>query len=97
MTEVRASRNESARRYEAHLDGTLAGFVEYRERGDEITLIHTETLAGFEGRGVGTALARHALEDVRTRRAKAVVTCPFIGAYLAKHPGEHDDVVVDRG
>jgi predicted GNAT family acetyltransferase len=90
---VRVRRNEATHRFEAELDAAPAGFVDYRQRGDEFTLIHTRTLAGFEGRGVGSMLARSALEEVRRRGGKAVVSCPFIRAYLRKHPGEYDDVV----
>ena len=88
-------RNESSHRYEARLDGVIAGFIDFRQRDGEITLIHTETLDGFEGRGVGSALARFALEDIRARGEKAVALCPFIRAYLVKHP-EYADIVTHR-
>jgi predicted GNAT family acetyltransferase len=96
MTEqptVTVSRNESTHRFEARLDGVPAGFVDYKQRGNEVVLIHTETLSGFEGRGVGGALARFALDEIRERGEKAVVLCPFIKTYLARHP-EYNDVVV---
>jgi uncharacterized protein len=88
-------RNESHHRYEATLDGTLAGFVGYRQRDGEVVLIHTETVDGFEGHGVGTALATFALDDVRARGEKAVVLCPFIRSYVSKHP-EYNDIVVHQ-
>jgi predicted GNAT family acetyltransferase len=96
MTEQSAasvSRNESAHRYEATLDGAPAGFIDYKVRDGQVLLIHTETDPAFAGRGVGTALAVGALSDLRARGMKAVVWCPFIKSYLAKHPGEWDDVV----
>lgn len=92
---VTVHRNDSSHRYEADLDGTLAGFLRYREREGEITLIHTETLSEFEGHGVGSALARFALDDVRARGEKAVVLCPFVRSYLAKH-ADYDDIIVHR-
>jgi len=92
---VTVRRNDVNHRYEAQVDGTPAGFLDYRERDGEITLIHTETLAGFEGHGVGSTLARFALDDVRARGDKAVVLCPFVRSYLSKHP-EYDDIVVHR-
>ena len=96
MTEQSAPiviRNESAHRFEATLDGVQAGFIDYRVHDGQIVLMHTETDPAFAGRGVGSALAVNALSDIRARGEKAVVYCPFIKSYLAKHPGEWDDVV----
>src|SRR6476661_2240085 len=53
-------------RYEARVDGILAGVAEYRDHGDERAFTHTEVT--LEGRGVGGALARTALDDVRVHR-----------------------------
>jgi predicted GNAT family acetyltransferase len=92
QTAVTVHRNDATHRYEAHLDGTLAGYLDFRERDGEITLIHTETLDGYEGRGVGSALAEFALDDVRSRGAKAVALCPFVRHWLGKHP-EYTDIV----
>jgi predicted GNAT family acetyltransferase len=91
-TDVRLQRDDARHRYEAYLGDQLAGYLGYREREDEVALIHTETLAGFEGRGVGSALARYALEDVRSRGVRAVALCPFVRSWLARHP-EYNDVV----
>jgi predicted GNAT family acetyltransferase len=96
MTEPSApvvTRNDSAHRYEATLDGVQAGFIDFRVHGGHLVLMHTETDPAFAGRGVGTALAIGALSDIRARGEKAVVYCPFIKSYLARHPGEWDDVV----
>lgn len=90
---VTVSRNDASHRYEAHLDGRLAGYLDFRERDGEIVLIHTETLDEFQGRGVGSAVARFALDDVRSRGAKAVALCPFVRRWLTKHP-EYKDLVV---
>ena len=74
------------------LDGKVVGFVRYRTRPGQVVLIHTETDPEFEGRGVGSALARGALDDIRARGEKAVVLCPFITSYVEKHP-EYQDLV----
>jgi predicted GNAT family acetyltransferase len=73
-------------RYEARVDGELAGFAAYRMRGERIVLTHTEVDPAYEGKGVGTALARAALDDIRERGLSAVVQCPFISAYIRRHP-----------
>jgi uncharacterized protein len=89
---VAVHRNDENHHYEAMLDGKVAGFVQFRQRPGRVILIHTETDPAYEGRGVGSALARAALDDVRARGDKAVVECPFITAYVARHP-EYQDVV----
>ena len=82
-------------RYEAHLDGELAGVLEYIVKRGRIALIHTEVLPVHEGRGVGAALVRFALDDARRRELRVIATCPYVQSYLARHP-EDDDIVVGR-
>jgi uncharacterized protein len=78
-------------RYEAHVDGELAGFAAYRIAHGHQVFTHTEVDDAFEGRGVGGALARGALDDVRTRGEHDVVAmCPFIAAWVDRHPDYQD-------
>jgi predicted GNAT family acetyltransferase len=81
-------------RYEAHLDGELAGILEYNVRRGRIALIHTEVLPVHEGRGVGSALVRFALDDARRRRLRVIAICPYVRDHLTRHP--EDDIVVGR-
>ena len=83
-------------RYEAMVDGTLAGVLEYAVRGDEIELIHTEVLPEFEGRGIAGRIVQVALDDARRRGQGVVVSCPYVRIYLARHPAERDLVVARR-
>ena len=83
-------------RYEAHLDGELAGVLEYIVKRGRIALIHTEVLPDHEGQGVGSGLVRFALDDARRRELRVIATCPYVQAYLIRHP-EDDDIVVGRG
>jgi predicted GNAT family acetyltransferase len=85
--------NADRHRYEAKLDGELAGKAFYQLADDVVTFTHTEVDDGFEGKGVGSALVRAALDDVRQRGLKAHPLCPFVGAYLKRHP-EYADLVV---
>ncbi|MFC0041293.1 GNAT family N-acetyltransferase [Actinomadura rayongensis] len=85
--------NAAAGRYEIHQDGVLAGFAEYRTRPDAVVFTHTEVDPAFEGQGVGGALARGALDDVRSRGLGVVPLCPFIRAWIEKHP-DYQDLVV---
>src|SRR6478735_488398 len=90
MTEVRNNRDRS--RYEAFVDGKLAGFAQYVMRGGRIVLVHTEIHDEFEGKGVGSALAKGALDDLRSRGLPVVPLCPFIAGYIGRHP-EYRDLV----
>lgn len=89
---VAVHRNDENHRYEAVLDGKVVGYVAFRNRPGQVVLIHTETDPAYEGRGIGGALARGALDDVRARGVKALVECPFIRSYIRRHP-EYQDIV----
>jgi predicted GNAT family acetyltransferase len=85
-TAVTVTRHADRHRYEALVGGTaLAGFVDYQETREPVVLIHTEVDPSFEGRGVGSALARGALDDIRDRQLKALIICPFINSWLRRH------------
>jgi predicted GNAT family acetyltransferase len=77
--------DEAARRWQARLDGELAGYAEYRATSTRIVFTHTVVEARFEGRGVGSRLARAALDDGVARQLRIVPICPFIHAYLERH------------
>ena len=81
-------------RYEAHLDGALAGFAEYRDAPGRRVFNHTQVDPAFEGHGVGGALASGALDDVRRLGLAVVPQCPFIAAYIERHP-DYADLVYD--
>lgn len=73
-------------RFEAHVSGELAGFAQYVRTAELVVYPHTEVDPAFEGRGVGGALARAALEDARERGLLVLAICPFIGGWMGRHP-----------
>ena len=79
-------------RYLALVDGQEAGFAAYRLRGERVVFTHTEVDPAYEGRGVATALAKAALDDVRRRGRRMVLVCPFMTAYVQRHP-EYADLI----
>ena len=89
---AQVANNADAGRYEVSLDGEPAGFAEYRLRDGRVIFTHTEVDSAFAGHGLGSSLARGALDDVRNRGLKAVPLCPFITAYIERHP-EYQDLV----
>jgi predicted GNAT family acetyltransferase len=92
-TDLRVADNRDELRYELWFGETLAGFIKYQSGPGAITLIHTEVDNAFEGRGLGGRLVASALDDIRARGLKLVPVCPFVRAYLRRHP-EHKDLVV---
>jgi predicted GNAT family acetyltransferase len=86
-----------ARRYEAHLEESLAGFADYRLTPGRITFIHTEVDPAFEGRRIGSALVEGALADARARGLSVIPICPFFKAYIRRHPEIADVVLPGAG
>lgn len=82
-------------RFEGRLgtDGTLAAILTYELQGDRMTLRHTEVLEAFEGRGLGSRLVSAVFTDLRARGIGVVARCPFVIAWLERHPGEQDILV----
>ncbi|MFZ2623968.1 MAG: GNAT family N-acetyltransferase [Propionibacterium sp.] len=96
MSDTSVTRNDKESRYEARVDGALAGFVRYEVKDDVIVLPHTEVDPAFGGKGVGSALARHALDDIRSEGThKVVPSCPFIKGWIDKHP-DYQDLVAEE-
>jgi uncharacterized protein len=83
--------NTALNRFELDADGHVA-VAHYRLSPGVITFTHTEVPAELSGRGIGSKLARGALDQVRALGLKVVAQCPFIGAFIGKHP-EYDDLL----
>ena len=88
--------NPQAQRYEAAVDGTLAGFAAYRMQPGLIAFIHAEVDRAFEGHGVGSLLVREALEDARQRRFEVLPFCPFVSSFIEGHREYLDLVPASR-
>lgn len=82
-----------ASRFVADVAGGAA-IARYKRRGDTMVLVHTEVPAAAEGEGVGGALARAALDHARSEGLRVVPRCPFMAAYIRRHP-EYEDLVED--
>lgn len=72
--------------------GTQTAVVEYRRKDDKMFLVHTLVPPALEGKGIGTALAKSALDYARENSLHVVPSCPFIAAYIESHP-EYADLV----
>jgi len=49
-------------------------------------LLHTEVPPEHEGQGYGGALAKAALDYARAEKLRVIPTCPFVRAYVKRHP-----------
>ena len=93
---VTVADNPMDSRYEARVDDALAGVCEYELTTDTIAFLHTVVAQRYEGQGVGTALARYALDDARDRGLYVRALCPFIRGWMARHP-EYNDLIKAAG
>lgn len=76
----------AAQRYELRLGDRRAAVAEYRTIRGRRVLYHTEVDPAFEGRGVGSRLARHVLDEVRRLGMPVRIKCPFLLAFIERHP-----------
>jgi len=82
---IAVSDNEAAHQFEARVQGHLARLVYYRT-GNFVVLAHTEVPDAISRRGIGSRLVRAALDDARARQLRVVPRCPFVDAYIERHP-----------
>lgn len=92
MSDIVFTTNEAAHRYEAAIDGQLAGYAEYNLLTEAIMFTHTEVLPAFEGKGVGSGIAKHVLNEARAKGLHVIPVCQFIAGYIRKHR-EYADLV----
>ena len=85
--------NPAEHRYEITEVGALNGFAEYTLEGHTITLTHTETLPGNEGKGLARQLVEFALADARERHLAVLPQCWFVSKVIGDKPGDYLDLV----
>jgi predicted GNAT family acetyltransferase len=77
--------NEALSRYELEVDGIVA-FLTYRRSQSVLVLVHTEVPDVLRDRNLGGLLAKHALDAGRGADLRIVVRCPFVAAWISRHP-----------
>lgn len=91
--EVTVKNNDQSRSYDAFVDGEIAGSIVYEHAEDRrVIFTHTFVTPRFRGRGVGNALVREALDDVRARGLTLTNFCDFVARYIDAHP-EYADLL----
>ena len=89
---IKSSETGSKGLYTATLDGHTAEMTYSRASGKLIILDHTGVPDELRGKGVGQALAVHAIEEARKGGWKIMPLCPFFKAQVSRHP-EWNDVI----
>ena len=79
--------NVTKNRFELSVNGETA-YLLYERTNDALTLIHTEVPLALRGRHLGEALVEAALESARAAGLRVIAVCPFVKAYLRKHPNK---------
>jgi len=77
--------NKPHHRFELVVEGHLAAAY-YKVDGNVITFVHTEVPPELGGKGVGSKLIQAALDQVRAEGMKVIAECPFVKAWIGKHP-----------
>ena len=84
--------NPAQGRYEAFVDGKLAGHTEYVAKDDHVVFPHTVVDESFRGHGVASTLIQGALDDMRGKQKKIDPKCPFVRGFIDKH-ADYADLV----
>lgn len=81
--------NRAEQEFTLAVDGRIA-VAAYQREGDLIVFTHTVVPPEIEGRGVGSTLIRGALDSARDQGLRVVAQCPFVKAYIDRHPAYRD-------
>jgi uncharacterized protein len=95
MSTIDIQDNPASQRFELSLNGALAAYAEYNLLKQGLLFTHTEVLSEYEGQGLGSQLARFALDEVRARGVQAIPVCKFIAGFIRKHR-EYLDLVPEE-
>ena len=90
--DIREEKSGSGGRYVATLEGHEAEMAYSRASQELIIIDHTGVPDALRGKGIGQALALHAVEEARKGGWKIIPLCPFFKAQVGRHP-EWADVI----
>jgi predicted GNAT family acetyltransferase len=94
--ELTVRNDPAAGQYELLADGVRLGVAQYQASPTAIAFVHTEVAPEVSGQGLGTVLARAALDDVRAKGLAALPYCTFVRHFMEEHPEYLDLIPADR-
>jgi predicted GNAT family acetyltransferase len=86
--------NDKLNQFELIVDGYTA-FIKFKLIGSKMFLIHTEVPEELKGKGIAGAMVEKALRFAREKGYAIVPICPYVQAYLKKHPEWRDIISKD--
>ncbi|MCA0046193.1 N-acetyltransferase [Mesorhizobium sp. B283B1A] len=90
--DAKVTENIRQHRFELPIIGQAFAVAYYTLQDGKVALIHTEVPSEFSGQGIASRLAQGTFELLRKTGRKAVLKCPFMSGFVARHP-EYTDVV----
>lgn len=83
---------KNANRFEVLLENGQTAYLNYNEFDNSLNLSHTYVPKSFEGKGIAAAIVKFALDYARKNNLSIIPSCPYVAAYIERHP-EHRDLV----
>ncbi len=87
--------NKEALRFEIVFDNGEAAFIQYEWKGENMAILHTEVPEDKQSEGYAAQLAKYVLDKAQKEHLHLLVYCPYIAAYIKKHP-EYAALTVSR-
>jgi uncharacterized protein len=91
--DIQVKNNPQNSRFEVLLGDKLAK-IDYVMEDQVIIFVHTEVPKEFGGRGIADKMANTALEYAKTQGYQVMALCPFVAAYIQRHP-EYKSITID--
>jgi predicted GNAT family acetyltransferase len=96
LTDIEIHENEEKGRFEARVGDHLAVMDRYYNE-DSLVITHTGVPDELSGQGLASYMARTVLDGARQRGLSVVPVCPFVAAYIKRHPEYQDLLRKGRG
>lgn len=89
---LQVQNDEKARKFHATVEGHEA-VVEYAlMEGNVYNLVHTFVPEELRGQGIAEQVVSGALDQIRDKGATFLPSCPYVQAFLKRHPQYQDGV-----
>ena len=88
---LQVENDEKERKFYALVDGHEA-MIGYVKSGNTYNLLHTFVPEELRGHGVADQLVQGTLDQIKAQGARFIATCPFVQAFLKRHPEYQESV-----
>lgn len=91
LSKIEVNENEDKRRFEAEVGEHTAMMYRYYS-DDSLVITHTRVPDELAGQGLAGHMTRTVLDGARERGLSVVPICPYVAAYIERHP-EYQDLL----